>query len=138
MRLAAALVLAVIPSVTLAMTQTKELPAPQAGLWHLLLQGQDEKNLPDNRTDLRLYPTPAPFRAAIVNYATGDEFPYPVAVFDGRTLTLQMGAHGGGSLPGTPLLRLAWDGTKFEGTYVDPAFQPLAKSPRLKLVRSAK
>ena len=98
----------------------------------------DEQSIPEHRMDLRLYPTPAPFRAAIVNRGTGDDIPYPVAMFDGKTLTLQMGTHDGPPNAGTPFLRMTWDGTRFEGTYVDAAFQPVPKAVQLKLIKSQK
>ena len=135
-RIVFALALAALPSLTLAMPQTKDLPAPAAGLWHLLARGEDEVNIPDHRMDLKLYPTPEPFRAAIVNRVTGEDIPYAVAVFDGKTLTLQMGTHGGPPNPGMPFLRMTWDGTRFEGTYVDAAFQPVPKAVQMKLVKS--
>lgn len=135
-RIAAAVVLAALPSLTLAMPQNKELPPPAAGIWHLLDKAADEQNIPDHRVDIRLSPSPEPFRAAIVNRSTGDDIPYAVAVFNGRVLTLQMGTHGGPPMPGTPMLRMTWDGTRFEGGYVDAAFQPLPKAQPLKLIRS--
>lgn len=131
-RIIAAFVLAVLPSVTLATTQTKELPPPAAGLWHLLQKNDDEKDIPLHRVDFRLYPTPAPFRAAMVHRGTGQDMPESItsATFDGRKLRLEM--KGDRHL----FLEMAWDGTRFEGMYVDPAGKPLPESIPLKLVRS--
>jgi hypothetical protein len=131
-RIVALVVLAVLPSVTLAMTQTKELPPPAAGLWHLLRTNEDEKNIPEHRVDVRLYPTPAPFRAAMVHRGTGQDMPEMIAstTFDGRKLRLEMKGDR------HVFLEMTWDGKRFEGMYLDPAGKPLPGSIQLKLVKS--
>jgi hypothetical protein len=131
-RIAAAVVLAALPSVTLAMTQAKELPAPAAGLWHLLQKNEDEQNIPQHRVDIRLYPTPAPFRAAMVHRGTGQDMPERITstTFDGRKLRLEMKGDRHG------FLEMTWDGKRFEGTYLDPAGKPFPESVPLKLVKS--
>jgi hypothetical protein len=50
--------------------------------------------------------------------------------FDGRKLRLEV--------KGDPhvFLEMTWDGTRFEGMYVDPAGKPLPESMPLKLVKS--
>ena len=131
-RIAAALVLAALPSITLAMAQTKELPPPAAGLWHLLRATEDETNIPEHRVDFRLYPTPAPFRAVGVHRGTGQDMPEKItsATFDGRRLRLEMKGDR------HVFLEMIWDGKRFEGRYLDPAGKPLPESIPLKLVKS--
>jgi hypothetical protein len=114
----------------------QESASPAAGIWHLIPRDADEQNIPDHRMDLRLYPSPAPFRAAIVNRNTKEDIPYAVATFDGRTLRLQMRAGAGVTQAEMPWLQMTWYGTRFDGSYVDANGQPIAGLISFKLVRA--
>jgi hypothetical protein len=115
------------------MTQTAELPPPAAGLWHLLAKDEPEEPIPQHRVDIRLYPTPAPFRAAMVHRGTGQDMPDVITStsFDKRKLRLEMKGER------HVFLEMTWDGKRFEGTYLDAAGRPLQGSIPLKLVKSA-
>lgn len=131
-RIVVALALAALPSVTRAMPQTQELLAPGAGLWHLVPKETDEQNIPEHRVDIRLYPTPPPFRAAMVNRGTGQDMPNIIAStsFDGKKLRLEMKGDR------QVFLDMTWDGTRFEGMYLDAAGKPVEKAIPLKLVKA--
>ena len=108
---------------------------PEAGLWHLVPADSDEKAVPNHRVDIRLYPSPAPFRAAMVNRQTNADMPYAVATFDGRRLRLQMRAEAGRSQAEMPWLSMDWNGSRFEGTFLEPNGAPTEGSIQLKLIR---
>ena len=110
---------------------------PTAGLWHLLPADTDEEEIPQHRLDIRLYPTPAPFRAAIVNRNTNEDMPYAAVEFDGQTLRLGSDAPGRG--PEARIwLNLTWDGVKFTGGFFDAQGKAMPGPNQPKLVRSAK
>ena len=112
-------------------------PAPAAGLWHLIEADADEKDIRQHRLDIRLYPTPAPFRAARVNRNTNEESPYSLVEFDGKTLRLVFDPEGLGPAART-WLKLTWDGVKFTGNFVDGQGKPVANPIPLKLIRAPK
>ncbi len=109
---------------------------PAAGLWHLVAKDTDEQNIPEHRMDLRLYPSPAPFRAVIVNRVTLEDIPYAVATFDGRTLRLQMRAHAEQAQASIAWLEMKWNGTRFDGGYVDGDGKAVPRAVALKLIRA--
>jgi len=87
--------------------------------------------------DIRLYPSPAPFRAAIVNRNTNQDMPYSVVEFDGKTLRLGHDTADRGA-ESRRWLQLAWDGSKFTGGYVDADGKPVAPAIPMKLIRAPK
>jgi hypothetical protein len=110
--------------------------APASGLWHLLAQEDNETPVPEHRMDIKLWVSPGPFKAAWVNRVTSDEMPYAAASFDGKLLRLQFPAPAGQSQAEMGWLQMTWNGTRFDGGYVDAKFQPVPKGRPLKLVRS--
>jgi hypothetical protein len=101
-------------------------------------QNADELAIPQHRMDIRLYPTPAPFRAAIVNRVTNEDMPYSAVEFDGKVLRLGRRLETPDGAAATSWLQLTWDGTRFVGGYVDERGQPLPSAVALKLVRASR
>lgn len=99
--------------------QQQTVPPPAAGLWHLLAAEEAEQPLPEHRSDFRLQPSPAPFKAAMVNRVTGADMPLAAATFDGKIMRLQMQARAGTAQSEMPWLQLTWDGARFHGGWVD-------------------
>jgi hypothetical protein len=120
----------------IAMAQ-QNTPAPASGLWHLLAFDASEEVIPQHRVDIRLYLSPAPIRAAMVNRATNQDMqPFSVAEFDGHTLRLGQRSENPGSQGRLVVLRMTWDGVRFAGRYVDDEGTPMPGAVALKLVRS--
>ena len=114
--------------------QKAATPAP-SGLWHLLAADEKEEVIPQHRMDIRLYPSPAPLRAAIVNRVTGEDMPYSTAEFDGTTLRLGRRIGQAGS-EDVSWLQMKWDGVRFVGGYVDGKGNSIPGAVPLKLIRS--
>jgi hypothetical protein len=69
----------------------------------------------------------------MVNRVTGQDMPEVIAstTFDGRKLRLEMK----GDVQHV-FLDMTWDGTRFEGMYVDTGGKPVSGAIPLKLIRS--
>jgi hypothetical protein len=114
----------------------QDTSGPAAGLWHLVPQDADEQAVPQHRMDIRLYPTPAPMRAAIVNRVTNEDMPYAAVEFDGKVLRLGRPSNVPGASGAIVWLQLTWDGVRFRGGYVDDKGAPVRSAVPLKLIRS--
>jgi hypothetical protein len=118
--------------------QQQTVSPPAAGLWHLLAADQAEQPLPEHRADFRLQLSPAPFKAVMVNRVTGEDMPLAAATFDGKILRLQMKTSGETAQADMPWLQMTWNGTRFDGGWVDKDGKPPASAPGLppmKLIR---
>lgn len=111
-------------------------PRPAAGVWHLVPADTDEQAIPNHRMDIRLYTDATPFRAAVVNRVTSEDMPYAASTFDGRTLRLQMRAQSGRTQAEMPWLSMEWDGSRFDGEYVDASGAPIAGGVKFKLIHA--
>ena len=115
------------------------IPAPAAGVWHLLAADEPEKPLPEHRVDFRLQTSATPFAATMINRLTGEDIPLAAATFDGRTLRLTL--RGDGSVPQADMgwLQMTWNGTRFDGGYVDKEGKLRAgPAGKLKLIKGVK
>ena len=112
--------------------------APASGLWHLLPADADEQVLPQHRLDIRLYVSPAPFRAAIVNRNTNEDMPYAVAEFDGKKLRLGQRPQSPDGADSVVWLQMVWDGVRFTGGFVDDKGDPMPRTVPMKLIRGSR